>query len=163
MAGNNTFTKTEAVQFDEIVAGYEDALEISDHVTKYGMNGELAERSNDTIWRKVPYIITSKDRVIGTPVTALDVKQLAVPASLSFKKVVPWQLSATEMRDASQEGGIHKAASQRLASDINTAIDFLWSTSAGGWRALSFAVTPSAEAAGSCREPAPVSSRLPVR
>ena len=122
MAGNNTFTKTEAVQFDEIVAGYEDALEISDHVSKYGMNGELAERSNDTIWRKVPYIITSKDRVIGTPVTALDVKQLSVPASLSFKKVVPWQLSATEMRDASQEGGIHKAASQRLASDINTAI-----------------------------------------
>jgi hypothetical protein len=122
MAGNNVFTKTETVKFDELVAGYEDALEISEHVSLYGIEGELAERSNDTIWRPVPKIITSKDRTIGTPVTALDTKQLAVPASLGFKKVVPWQLSATEMRDDAQETSLFTAASQRLASDINTAI-----------------------------------------
>ncbi len=118
----NVFTKTETVMFDEIVAGYEDALEVSDHVSKYGVNGELNERSNDTIWRLVPYILTSKTRVIGTDVTPNDVKQLAVPSSLSFKKVVPWKLSATEMRDTEQEGRLQVAASQRLASDINTAI-----------------------------------------
>jgi len=110
------------VMFDEIVAGYEDALEVSDHVSKYGVNGELNERSNDTIWRLVPYILTSKTRVIGTDVTPNDVKQLAVPSSLAFKKVVPWKLSATEMRDTEQEGRLQVAASQRLASDINTAI-----------------------------------------
>lgn len=118
----NVFSKTETVMFDEIVAGYEDALEVSDHVSKYGVNGELNERSNDTIWRLVPYILTSKDRVIGVDVTPNDVKQLAVPASLSFKKVVPWKLSATEMRDAEQEGRLQVAASQILASNINTAI-----------------------------------------
>jgi hypothetical protein len=118
----NNFSKTETVMFDEIVAGYEDALEVSEHVSKYGINGELAERSNDTIWRKVPMILTSENRTIGTDVTPNDVKELAVPASLGFKKVVPWKLSATEMRDSAQEGQLQKAASQRLATDINLAI-----------------------------------------
>ena len=118
----NNFSKQETVAFDEIVAGYEDALEVSEHVSKYGTNGELMERSNDTIWRPVPYILNSEDRTIGTDVTPQAVKQLSVPSTLGFKKVVPWELSATEMRDAAQEGRLQKAASQRLASDINLAI-----------------------------------------
>lgn len=118
----NVFSKQETVLFDEIVAGYEDALEMSDHVAKYGTNGELMERSQDTIWRPTPYILRSKDRTIGTDVTPNDVKLLSVPSSLGFKKVVPWKLSATEMRDAAQEGRLQKAAAQRLASDINLAI-----------------------------------------
>jgi hypothetical protein len=87
----NTFSKEERVMFEEILEGYEDTLDISEHVKKYGTNGELMERSNDTFWRPAPYIMTSDDRVVGTQVNTADVKQLSVPSSLGFKKVVPWK------------------------------------------------------------------------
>jgi hypothetical protein len=51
-----------------------------------------------------------------------DYTQLSVPASIGFKKSVPWKLSATELRDALQEGRLADSAKQKLASDVNVAI-----------------------------------------
>ena len=118
----NTFSKEERVAFEDVLEGFNDALTISRNVSKYGTNGQLMERANDTIWRPSPYIMNSQDRVVGTDITFQDVKQLSVPSTIGFQKSVPWKMTALELRDALQEGKLGKAAYQRLASDVNTAV-----------------------------------------
>lgn len=118
----NSFSKEERVAFDNLLEGFHDALILSKAVTIYGTDGRLMERAQDTIWRPQPYIATSQDRTIGTPVTASDMTQLSVPSSLGFKKNVTWNMNTLELRDALQEGRLGEAAKQRLASDINVAV-----------------------------------------
>jgi hypothetical protein len=79
------------------------------------------ERTNDVIWRPQPYIAQSFDGLDQTS-NFKDYTQLSVPASIGFKKSVPWKLSATELRDALQEGRLADSAKQKLASDVNVAI-----------------------------------------
>lgn len=118
----NSFNKEERVAFEDILEGFNDALTISRNVSKYGTDGQLMERSNDTIWRPMPYILSSQTRTVGSAVTAQGVVQLSVPSSLGFQKTVPWQMDSLELRDALQEGRLGTAAYQRLASDVNTAV-----------------------------------------
>lgn len=118
----NSFTKEERIAFDDILMGFNDALTISKNVSKYGTNGELMERTNDTIYRPVPYIMNSQDRTVGSAVTAMDATQLKVPATLGYKKNVTWNLNALELRDQLNEGRLGKSAYQRLASDLNTSV-----------------------------------------
>ena len=118
----NTFTKEEKVAFDQIIEGFDDAMVISKKVAKFGTNGQLMERANDTIWRPQPYIMNSQNRTVGSAVTAQDAKQLSVPSTLGYKKNVTWNLDATELRDQLQEGRLGKSAYQRLSSDVNTAV-----------------------------------------
>lgn len=118
----NEFSKEERVAFEDILEGFNDALVISRNVAKFGTDGQLMERANDTIWRPSPYILNSQDRIVGTDVAFQDVAQLSVPATLGYKKSVPWKMDALELRDALQEGRLGKAAYQRLASDVNTAV-----------------------------------------
>jgi hypothetical protein len=79
------------------------------------------ERTNNIIWRPQPYIATS---YAGTDMTTNfdDYSQLAVPATLGFQRSVPWVMTATELRDALQEGRLGDAAKQKLASDINVSV-----------------------------------------
>ncbi len=121
MATNN-FSKEERVAFEDILGGFSDALTISRKVAMYGTNGELMERANDVISRPQPYIMTSQDRTIGTPVTAQGATQRKVPSVLDQQKNVTWTLDALELRDALQENRLGKAAYQRLASDVNTKV-----------------------------------------
>lgn len=118
----NGFSKEERVAFEDILEGFNDAMVISRNVAKYGTNGELMERANDTIWRPSPYILNSQTRTVGSAVTPQDVTQLSVPSQLTEKKNVSWNMNALELRDALQEGRLGKAAYQRLASDINTKV-----------------------------------------
>lgn len=118
----NNFSKEERVAFEDILAGFNDALVISRNVAKYGTEGQLMERAGDTIWRPVPYIMTSQDRVIGTPVVPRNIKQLSVPSTLGFKKMSSWTLNALELRDALQENRLGEKAYQILASNVNTAV-----------------------------------------
>lgn len=118
----NNFSKEERVAFESILEGFNDAMVISRNVAKFGTNGELMERANDTIWRPMPYILNSQTRTVGTPVTPQDATQLSVPARLNQSKNVPWNMNALELRDALQEGRLGTAAYQRLASDINTSV-----------------------------------------
>lgn len=117
----NAFSKEEIVAFEEIQEGFEDALVLSKNVSTYATNQTQLERANNTIWRPMPYIARSYD---GTDMTANfnDATQMSVPATLGFNKSSPWVLTATELRDALQEGSLGKAAKQKLASDINVAL-----------------------------------------
>ena len=119
---SNNFSKEERVAFEQILEGFNDALVISRNVAKFGTDGQLMERANDTIWRPMPYILNSQTRTVGSAVTPQDVTQLSVPSRLTEKKNVSWNMNALELRDALQEGRLGTAAYQRLASDINTKV-----------------------------------------
>jgi hypothetical protein len=118
----NNFSKEERVAFEDILEGFNDALVISRNVAKFGTEGQLMERANDTIWRPMPYILTSQQRTVGTAVTPQTATQLSVPSRLNQKPNVSWEMNALELRDALQEGRLGKSAYQRLASDINTKV-----------------------------------------
>lgn len=118
----NAFSKEERVAFDQLLEGFNDALILSKAISVFNTDSTMMERAQDTIWRPQPYIATSQDRVIGTPVTSQNMTQLSVPSSLGFQKNVPWTMNAKELRDGLQNSRLAKAATQRIASDINIAV-----------------------------------------
>jgi len=120
----NAFSKEERVAFENILEGFNDALVMSRNVSVYNTEGSMMERTNDVIWRPMPYIATSINGAPRTDISSsfVDFTQLAVPATLGFNKTVPFALDAKELRDQLQEGRLGDAAKQKLASDINVAI-----------------------------------------
>lgn len=121
---SNSFNKEERVAFEQILEGFQDALVLSRNVNVYNTDQAMMERTNDTIWRPMPYIADSIDAAAGTDISASfkDFTQLAVPATIGFNKAVPFSLNAKELRDQLQEGRLGEAAKQKLASDINVAV-----------------------------------------
>jgi len=117
----NDFTKQETVAFEQTCEGFDDALVLSRNVTKYTTDQQMMERSNDIIWRTMPYIAQSHD---GSDATSNfnEATQLQVPAQIGYQKHSTAILSAKELRDLLQEGRLGQAASQKLASDINLSI-----------------------------------------
>jgi len=117
----NAFSKEERVMFEEILEGFNDALVLSRLVDTYNAEATLMERTNNTFWLPRPYVAQSFS---GTDMTSnfKDYTQLSVPATIGFTRAVPWTLTATELRDELQEQRLAKAARQKLASDINTAV-----------------------------------------
>ena len=118
----NGFSKQETVMFDELLAGYDDALVASKLVNVYQTDQTIMERSNDQIWRPQPYINQSFSGLDQTANFG-DVVQLSVPAYINTIRSSPWVLTANELRDAMQEGRIRDGAKQRLASDINVDVN----------------------------------------
>ena len=57
----NAFNKEEIVAWEQLCEGFEDSEVMARNVSKYTINGADAARTNDTIWRPVPYIATSFD------------------------------------------------------------------------------------------------------
>ncbi|HGW3983444.1 TPA: P22 phage major capsid protein family protein [Acinetobacter baumannii] len=118
---SNSFSKEERVAFEDLLEGFQDGLVLSKLVNKYRMSDVEAERSNNTIWRPMPYIATSYDGMDQTG-NFKDKTQLSVPATIGYKKSSPWILDAQELRDQLQENRLGDAAKQKLASDINVAV-----------------------------------------
>jgi hypothetical protein len=117
----NAFSKEERVAFEDILEGFNDALVLSRNVSVYNTDQTMMERTNNVIWRPQPYIAQS---YAGTNMTSNfdDYVQLSVPATIGFSRSVPWTMTATELRDALQEGRLADAAKQKLASDINVSL-----------------------------------------
>lgn len=118
---SNSFSKEERVAFEQILEGFQDALVLSRNVAVFRTDSVEMERTNNTIWRPQPYIARSYDGLDQSGNFG-NYTQLSVPASLGFNKSVPWAMSATELRDALQEQRLGEAAKQKLASDINIAV-----------------------------------------
>ena len=117
----NSFSKEERVAFENILEGFQDALVLSRNVAVFNTDQTTMERTNNVMWRPQPYIATS---YAGTDMTTNfdDYTQLSVPATIGFSRSVPFVLTATELRDALQEGRLGDAAKQKLASDINVSV-----------------------------------------
>lgn len=120
--GANAFSKEEIVAFENMLEGFNDSLVLSRAVARYNTNAQQMERTGDVIWRPQPYIAQSYDGMDQTANFG-DNTQLSVPASIGYSKSVPWVLDAKELRDALQEGRLKEAADQKLASDINVAVN----------------------------------------
>ena len=90
----NAFNKEERVAFENILEGFQDALVLSRNVSIYNTDQTMMERTNNVIWRPMPYIAQSFS---GTDMTSnfKDFTQLAVPATIGFNRSVPWVLTAT--------------------------------------------------------------------
>lgn len=117
----NAFNKEEIVAWEQLCEGFEDSEVMAKNVSKYQISGTDAARTNDTIWRPMPYIATSYDGMDQTA-NFKDKTELSVPATIGFKKSSPFLLDAAELRDALQQQRLGEAARQKLASDINTAV-----------------------------------------
>jgi len=118
----NSFSKEERLAFEDILEGFQDLLVLSRHVSVYNTNQTEMARTNDTIWRPMPYIAQSQNSTPGTPVTYQNMTQLSVPSTIGFSQTVPWTMTTLDLRDALQEGRLGDSAKQKLASDINVAI-----------------------------------------
>jgi hypothetical protein len=120
---SNSFSKEERVAFENLLEGFHDALVLSRNVGVYQTDQTMMARTNDVIWRPMPYIAQS---ISSTPGVAIggyqDMTQLAVPATIGFSRTVPWTMTTLDLRDALQENRLGDAAKQKLASDINLAI-----------------------------------------
>lgn len=118
----NEFSKEERVAFDNVIEGFQDALVASKNVNMYGTDGQLMERTNDTIWRPQPYISVGQQRIVGSAVTPKNKTQLSVPATIGYQPNDTFELDALELRDALQEGRLGMASKDYLASDINSTV-----------------------------------------
>lgn len=120
----NAFSKEERVAFENLLEGFQDALVLSRNVSIYNTDSTMMERTNDVIWRPMPYIAQSISSTPGVSIAGSyqDMTQLSVPATLGFSRTVPWTMTARQLRDALQENRLGDAAKQKLASDINLAI-----------------------------------------
>lgn len=119
IAGLNTFSKEERVAFDAVFEKFQDGLVLSNLFQKYEMDGVMAERTGNTVWRPMPYIAQSYTGIDQSANFARSYAQLSVPTSLGYSHSVPLTLTATELRDLLQQQRLGDAAMQRLASDIN--------------------------------------------
>lgn len=117
----NAFSKEERVAFEQILEGFNDQLVLSNAVSVYRTDQTMMERTSDTIWRPMPYIARSFSGIDMTS-NFKDQTQLSVPARIGFQRSSPWTMTATQLRDALQEGRLGDAAKQKLASDINVAV-----------------------------------------
>jgi len=119
----NAFSKEERVAFENLLEGFNDALVLSRNVSVYNTDQTMMARTNDVIWRPMPYIAQSVASTPGTPLAGYqDMTQLSVPATLGHSRTVPWTMTTLDLRDALQEGRLGDSAKQKLASDINLAI-----------------------------------------
>ncbi len=117
----NSFSKEELVAFEDILEGFNDALVMSELVTKYDVGDVDLERASDTMWRPMPYIMNSYDGMDQSS-NFNGKTQLSVPASVSHHKSAPFTMTAKELRDGLQENRLATAARQKLASDVNVAL-----------------------------------------
>ena len=113
----NDFSKEERVAFEAILEGFQDQLVLSNNVSVYNTDQTMMERTGNVIWRPQPYISQSFD---GEDQSAnfKQYTQLSVPATLGFKKSVPWLMTASELRDA-------LIMNTRAMQDLGAAIDEL--------------------------------------
>lgn len=125
----NAFSKEEIVAFDQVLEGFDDALILSKAFKKYELDGVLAERTGNTIWRPQPYIAQVFTGLDQSANFARSYTQLSVPASINQSFSVPLTLSATELRDQLQEKRLGDSAMQGLASKLNVACSNLAATS----------------------------------
>jgi hypothetical protein len=118
MTNVNANLKDIKIAFEQVIAGFEDALTLSKKVTLRQYNGLEMERSQNTVWVPLEDIQTSG---AGDDVTNSfkSKSQLSVPFVVNQVRHSTFQMTAIEMLDALRENRLGKASTTKLASDIN--------------------------------------------
>lgn len=119
---SNQYPKEVRVAFEQLCEGVNDSLSLTNAIdVSPNLDASGQERTNDTLWKPIPYIMSSFD---GADQSAnfQDSNGLTVPCRVSTRKSVPFTMSDTNLRDQLQLTRIIEAAKHRLASDINRKI-----------------------------------------
>ncbi len=143
----NQFPKEIMVAWEKITEEFEDALVLSNAVMLASNYGAVeGQRTNDTIWKPIPYIMNSEDGRNQTG-NFQDSNGLTVPCRVSIRKSVPWTFTDLDLRDPLQFERVLRAAKQRLASDINKSVNDVCANQGTLVVALSTAATGYADVA----------------
>ena len=120
----NAFSKEQITMYGEVLEGFQDALVASKLIKKYPTDQTTMERTNDVIWRPVPYITKTIDGSVGVDITSqiTDMTQLTVPSRISMNPASAFKMNAKQLRDQMQDGSLAEAAYQALASHINVKV-----------------------------------------
>lgn len=117
-----SFTKQEKVMFDHVIEGFDDLLVIAKGAELYNPETPLeASRSRDKFWVPAPMIAASYNG-FDQSANFDGLTQLNVPASVGYHKSIPKTLSSKNLRNDYAMNQFGKAAKQKLASDVNSAI-----------------------------------------
>ena len=120
----NSLAKQIMIAWTEMLETFDDQLVMSRNVEKFNASGQDFQRSSDTVWRNLPNIALSQNGIDATSAfTAASSTQLSVPASLGFSKHSVFNLTGLELRDSLTRGKLLTAAKQKIASDINVAVN----------------------------------------
>lgn len=117
-----SFTKQEKVMFDNVIDGFDDLLVIAKGAELYDpLTAQEAVNARDKFWLPAPMIGASYDGFDQS--SNFDgLTQLNVPASIGYHKSVPKVFTSKNLRNTYALEQHGKAAKQKLASDVNTAL-----------------------------------------
>jgi hypothetical protein len=95
----NAFSKEERVAFEDILEGFQDFWFCRVTSSVYNTNQTEMARTNDTIWRPMPYIAQSINSTPGTSISSSyqNMTQLSVPSTIGFSKTVPWTMTTLDL------------------------------------------------------------------
>jgi hypothetical protein len=118
MTNYNVNQKDVQIAFEQVIAGFEDALTLSKKVSIKRYNGLDMERSQNTINLPLEDIQTSGT---GDDITNSfkSKTQLSVPFTINQVRHSTFQMTAIELLDALREKRLGAASMSKLASDIN--------------------------------------------
>ena len=118
----NAFNKQETVMFEQVLEKFDADNMTAKNCAVFRPGAELTERSNDTIWRPVPYISTTVQGRTVSDSDFTDLTQLAVPAKADITENILWNLNAWELRDPLQRERKIDSAVQQLSAVVNRSI-----------------------------------------
>lgn len=128
----NNWSKEERVAFEQLVEGFDDELVIARNVSKYvPMGPREMERTNDRLWRPMPYIPAVYDG-FDQSANFGDITQLSVPVSVNNVKSSNGKMTPTDLRDPLQLNRYFEQAKMSLSSAINLSTY----TTAANWGSL---------------------------
>jgi len=116
---SNALAKDLEIMFEEYVEGYDAACVISNEAEKSYPDAQTMQRAGDTFYVKQNYqasVVTGLDISGSTPT---DVIERMVPTVYRTPDNVLFKLDAKEMRDPEHKKRMGRAASERLAAEID--------------------------------------------
>ena len=121
MATTNNLLKEEIVMFDDVLAGFEEALVYTQQASNFTIGAVDGARSNDTVWRPMPM---QADTYEGLDQTGNfgGKTEMAVPVTVNRLRSAPGSINSRELRDPRILKRYGDAAKMKLASDVNNAL-----------------------------------------
>jgi hypothetical protein len=115
----NGFIKTLDVLFEEFVENYDAACVLSTQAERGDHPAQEMQRAGDTFYVKQDYMTAVQTGMDISGGSATDVIERVVPTTFRQPDNVRFDLDALELRDPEKRGKYGKAASLRLASEVD--------------------------------------------
>lgn len=121
MAGNQ-FAQVVEEYFEQTVEGFDVNTVIANRTRKYTPSAVEMQRAGNEFWRPQPYILQVDSGFTTTESSDQDLIQLSVPAKLSHRGNIQYNLDIEELRDPLNLTEASKAAQMALAAHVDTTV-----------------------------------------